>query len=694
MANREAKRIFARGGLVVADGMFPALIASILVLGFAPPAYAYVDPSVMTYTIQALAGVAVALSAVLGVVWRRVRKHLLRILRIDENEGKHVEGAVHALDGDAPGYWDRLERADAEARRMKTELKSNRPEKLCWGTRFLFALAAALMLFYTLVVVGPLEIVASSVGSLLFTAADVWVPFAVVALLGSIALALALSLLRGKAFNVCFAIIAALGVAAYIQAMFLNTSLPAADGAQVVWEDYTAITVVSTAVWVALIALAVFLSLKKSLTFKGVAATLCMVGIVAQSVSLGLLLTTPSENGLTPVDARPSVTTDGVSEVSAQNNIIMFVLDTFDTKYLEEAVAADPGCFDEFTGFTWFENSTGSMIPTRYAMASMLTGQSLDEGDESFTTSLIIDWYTQRGLIDDINDQGYETYLYATDIYNAIGALSEKVENIKQPERKVDYLSAVAMLVKCSLYRDLPWALKPPFWFYTDQVNNAALGSSTESSTGSVWAMDDAKYYAALKEHGLTKEDIGEKGSFRVIHLAGTHAPFTLNRDVEVVEGGTSYVEQGLGSLRIVSEYLEDLKELGVYDDATIVVTADHGEWYPADEIIRPTSPMLLVKPSTEAGGSSEPIKSSSVPTGHVDLAATLLEAAGGDASAYGGMNVFDVPDAERPRYYNASSVEGPEHDYTFIKQWEITGDALIWEDWHETGVQWPNDDS
>lgn len=693
MVNRNAKRIAARLGLATADGSFSLLIAGILAFGFAPPAYAYVDPSVMTYTIQALAGVAVALSAVLGVVWRRVRKHLLRILRIDENEGKHVEGAVHALDGDAPGYRDRLERADAEARRMRTELRSNRPEKLCWGSRFLFALSAALMLFYTLVVVGPLEIVASSVGSLLFTAADVWVPFAVVAFLGSVVLALALSLLQGKAFNVCFAIIAAVGVAAYTQAMFLNTSLPAADGTQVVWNDYTAITVTSAVVWVALIALAVFLSLKKSLAFKGVAATLCMVGIVAQSVSLGLLLTTSSENGLTPVDARPSVTTDGVSEVSAQNNIIMFVLDTFDTKYLEEAAAADPGCFDEFTGFTWFENSTGSMIPTRYAMASMLTGRSLDEDDEAFSTSLIIDWWTQQGLIDDINAQGYETYLYATDIHDAIGALSEKVQNVRQPEREIDYLSSVAMLVKCSLYRDLPWVLKPPFWFYTDQVNNAALGGNAENPMDSLWTMDDAKYYAMLEEQGLSATDGGQEGGFRLIHLAGTHAPFTLNRDVEVVEGGTDVVEQGLGSLHIVSEYLKELKELGVYDDATIVVTADHGEWYLADEITQPTSPMLLVKPSTEAGGSDEPLKSSSVPTGHIDLAATLLEAAGGDASAYGGMSVFDVPDAERPRHYNATSVVGPEHEYTFIRQWEIIGDALDWENWRETGVKWPIDD-
>ena len=68
-------------------------------LALAEPAAAYVDPSVMTYTIQALAGVAVALSAVLGVVWRRARRWLLRALRIDENAGKVVEGDVSLISG-------------------------------------------------------------------------------------------------------------------------------------------------------------------------------------------------------------------------------------------------------------------------------------------------------------------------------------------------------------------------------------------------------------------------------------------------------------------------------------------------------------------------------------------------------------------------------------------------------------------
>ena len=56
------------------------LVSAALSFAFVKPAYAYVDPSVMTYAIQAFAGVAVALSTVLGVVFRRTRKKLFCVL--------------------------------------------------------------------------------------------------------------------------------------------------------------------------------------------------------------------------------------------------------------------------------------------------------------------------------------------------------------------------------------------------------------------------------------------------------------------------------------------------------------------------------------------------------------------------------------------------------------------------------------
>jgi hypothetical protein len=52
---------------------------------------AYIDPSVMSYTVQAIAGVAIALGVVFGVVWRKLKKGANKALGRDENANKEVE---------------------------------------------------------------------------------------------------------------------------------------------------------------------------------------------------------------------------------------------------------------------------------------------------------------------------------------------------------------------------------------------------------------------------------------------------------------------------------------------------------------------------------------------------------------------------------------------------------------------------
>jgi predicted membrane-bound mannosyltransferase len=66
----------------------------------ATPAHAYIDPSVMTFAVQVIAGVAVAVGAVAGVLWRRAKKKVQDKLGIDENAGKEVEEDVVELDED------------------------------------------------------------------------------------------------------------------------------------------------------------------------------------------------------------------------------------------------------------------------------------------------------------------------------------------------------------------------------------------------------------------------------------------------------------------------------------------------------------------------------------------------------------------------------------------------------------------
>lgn len=58
---------------------------------FGVNAQAYIDPSVVTYVIQAVAGVAIALGAAIGIYWRKAKKKLNDKLGVDENKNKEVE---------------------------------------------------------------------------------------------------------------------------------------------------------------------------------------------------------------------------------------------------------------------------------------------------------------------------------------------------------------------------------------------------------------------------------------------------------------------------------------------------------------------------------------------------------------------------------------------------------------------------
>ena len=51
----------------------------------------YIDPSVMTYAIQAIAGIVVAVGAFIGIYYRKAKKKVSNKLGIDENKNKEIE---------------------------------------------------------------------------------------------------------------------------------------------------------------------------------------------------------------------------------------------------------------------------------------------------------------------------------------------------------------------------------------------------------------------------------------------------------------------------------------------------------------------------------------------------------------------------------------------------------------------------
>ena len=76
--------------LLIKMGVLLFFVVNFVVL-FSVNAMAYIDPSVMTYAIQAIAGILIAIGAVIGVYWRKARKKINNKLGVDENKNKEVE---------------------------------------------------------------------------------------------------------------------------------------------------------------------------------------------------------------------------------------------------------------------------------------------------------------------------------------------------------------------------------------------------------------------------------------------------------------------------------------------------------------------------------------------------------------------------------------------------------------------------
>ena len=59
---------------------------------------AYIDPSVMTYAVQAIAGVVIAVGAVVVGFWRRGKKKVAVKLRLEERSKKEVEDDIQIIE--------------------------------------------------------------------------------------------------------------------------------------------------------------------------------------------------------------------------------------------------------------------------------------------------------------------------------------------------------------------------------------------------------------------------------------------------------------------------------------------------------------------------------------------------------------------------------------------------------------------
>lgn len=688
------------------DVCYIVLLAIAFLCIFARPAYAYVDPSVMTYTIQALAAVAVALSAVLGVAFRRSRKVLFRIFHIDENSNKVVEANVHLVNREG------AQKANAQMGEIlaqeKIYMRDKREGRLKPIGRFFSALLVTAFSVYTVFVVAPLELVAQNANDLAFSLQDVFVPVILAGLAITLVVTLILTVLRGRAFNIALSLVGGLGLCAYLQAMFMNRGMPLADGHEVIWSEFTRKMVISGAVWIAilviLIVLIVIHTRQTRTALLGIAAAL----IIIQTVGV-VSLWGPAVQKFTDANAKTidsiDTTREGLYDVSSKKTVVVFVLDTTDTDEIRTLRESYPETFSNLTGFTWYSNTAGSMIPTRYGIQSLLTGVRPTDTNENFK-DFFYSWYQRSTFLDDVNKLGYATGIYSDSWRDEKPEnkvwMQDRTMNIHPlrgigADDQMDVLGTLRILYKAAFCRDAPWIMKPRFWYYTEDLNQRMrkdVNPDDVELSSQPYHEDDLKYYNELKHYKLRIHDEqNSNGSFRFIHLMGSHPPFHLNHNMEETQNEAEQTEdeQTRGMFKIIDTYIQDLKEIGAYDNTSIIITADHGRWYLTPEDIKtPSAPCIFYKPAQSAELDAQPMKVSDAPVWHYDILPQVLKDMGADRQTLSNYTtpLDEVKEGEdRPRYYYETLSNGKAD--TFIKEFVINGDANNMDNWQLTGKEW-----
>lgn len=64
------------------------------------PQFLYVDPSVVTYGIQAIAGIAIAVGAVVAIAWRKAKKKVSEKLNLEEYSKKETDAEIELVEED------------------------------------------------------------------------------------------------------------------------------------------------------------------------------------------------------------------------------------------------------------------------------------------------------------------------------------------------------------------------------------------------------------------------------------------------------------------------------------------------------------------------------------------------------------------------------------------------------------------
>lgn len=490
-------------------------------------------------------------------------------------------------------------------------------------SRLLTPFLVSFLFSFMLLIFGPSEIYFANVTEFEFIYGDFIFGLVLAVVVITVGLVAIMKFTSEKIYQCICSVIFGISVAGYLQVMFFNKNLDllgvSPDGHVANFGQ----VIGNTVIWLAIIIAIILLAIYNKKVWKSLLTYMSAFLLCIQAVALVTLLLTATDDAYNRAEFGYFLSGEEQYQVSEKENIIVIVLDYFSNQYIKEIEEEEPESTNFLKDFTYYNNADCNYWGTFPSVAHFLTGCAVD------TSKPTNEWMRDSWNSDKTNafyallkEKDYKTNIYTSSgAYmcgaNDLGFLEDKIANVEKGTNQVtvDKIKLYKVMLKISAYRMLPEVLKP--YCYTGMDEYTSIVSRFDSIEH-----QNYDFYEELLDKGLTAD--AESNYYIVQHLAGPHS-FTTDEHGRYKENAKKR-ETIKGCFVIVEEYLNQLKELGVYDDSTIIITSDHGD-------IKESQVIFYMK---KAGESHEEMPRTNAPISLRELMPTIAKVLGDNTGFYG----------------------------------------------------------
>ncbi len=532
-------------------------------------------------------------------------------------------------------------------------------------SRLLYSILFVLGIVYMLLFFGIFETYISNYHEWLFDLKNLIIPLIIVCAIVIILFSVLISLFNKDFYNMLCIILGSVFVFMYIQNAFFNQKSVIIGK----FPEYSIFSIILNC-----FAFLIFLSapiylyklvpkIRKKLFFGFLTASIFVLLIQIAPVPFLLNEYINEKKGAYFANGRDyRLSSNEEFVISNEENVVVFVLDSFSNDNFHEYYNGNSDVSTELKDFVYYDNMCTTGLYTPLSLPFMLTDSSIDYS-VPFLESNKKAWNCKNAVnfYQSAHDHGYIVNLYtdsddyAGDANNMVG----KIDNVEiaKYEFEVNPFLTYFKFVKLSLYKYLPIFMKELFFISgSDEINMIS------DYDGVIYHNNDFK-------EQLDKHLVATNGKRIIIyHLDGMHSPYLDAMDYDFEQGRV--IEEEL-CFSIIYEYIDQLKEMGLYDSTSIIITADHGQ----HQVIYGSEPIMLIKPNN-ANGDNLRFNHAPGLLQH-DLLCTILDLIGEEPGILDeGYSLLDLDEnTERERYIQMLSFD---KSYPKVRKCIGAGESLL----------------